>query len=89
MLQFLQSGSKFRGIFYSLFHNKRYSLGVYEFPHVLARFGLIEIMMMILEHGATTDCLDGKGRTPLIHAVKYNHLLMVKFLIERGSHVCP
>ncbi|KAJ7125944.1 hypothetical protein C8R44DRAFT_668259, partial [Mycena epipterygia] len=68
MLQFLQSESKFRHTFYQAFHNRRYSPHMYKVPHVLARFGLVELMAMIIEH-ATINCLDSKGRTPLIHAV--------------------
>jgi ankyrin repeat protein len=60
----------------------------YRLPHILAQFGLTEIMAMILETGADIDYLDRNGRTPLTHAVKYGHVSMVELFIEQRAHVC-
>ncbi|KAJ7112303.1 hypothetical protein C8R44DRAFT_677276, partial [Mycena epipterygia] len=88
MLQFFQSESEFTHGFYEVFHSYEYSYSrhVYQFPHVLAIFGHVGLMVLILDHGADINCLDSQDRTPLILAVMYGHLPMVKFLMERGRH---
>ncbi|KAJ7027293.1 hypothetical protein C8F04DRAFT_92936 [Mycena alexandri] len=84
VLKFFKNEAEFMHGLYNV-EGQGWSL-TFRLLHILARFGSTELMAMILESGAGIDCLDGQGRTPLMHAVKYNHLPMVKFLIGQGAH---
>ncbi|KAJ7595121.1 hypothetical protein C8J56DRAFT_822328, partial [Mycena floridula] len=81
ILEFLQTDLKVACTAYHAFNER----GTYNAVHVLARFGLPRLMAMLLDNGAALDLPDSNRCTPLFHAVFYNHLPIVKLLVERAT----
>ena len=52
-----------------------------------ARQGQVETMMLLIDNGATVDCMDDDGQTALLLASKYNHPPCVSVLLSRGADV--
>jgi hypothetical protein len=55
--------------------------------HCAALAGVVESVDVLLEAGCELDCVDAKGRTPLIRACSEGLDEMVRFLISRGADV--
>lgn len=51
---------------------------------IAAREGFDELVTLLVDAGATLDCVDSAGFTPLAHAVYHGHLISVKILIGQG-----
>ena len=47
----------------------------------------IEIMMLLIEHGADVDMVDGKHWTPLNMAIEVENLKILEILLQNGAHV--
>jgi len=45
----------------------------------------ISLMTETMKHNSTLDVRDGKGQTPLAHAVAHSHLFAVELLLEHGA----
>ncbi len=56
--------------------------------HCAALAGVVESVQVLLEAGCELDCVDAKGRTPLIRACSEGLDEMARFLISRGADVC-
>ena len=54
--------------------------------HEAARRGYLEILEVLVEHGAVLNGLDGSGNTPLHLAALNKHIDTVIFLVQKG---CP
>jgi ankyrin repeat protein len=51
--------------------------------HVASRCGNLEIVELLVKHGANTSAVDAKGRTCLHCAVQSGHNSCLRFLLER------
>ena len=51
--------------------------------HSAAVVGDLEIVKLLLDHGARIDALEINQSTPLHRAAAYNHADVVEFLLER------
>ncbi|EGZ08510.1 hypothetical protein PHYSODRAFT_436474, partial [Phytophthora sojae] len=49
--------------------------------------GTVDIIRVLLDHGAAVDLVDETGDSPLITAAENGHVEVVKLLIERGATV--
>lgn len=47
--------------------------------------GQNDVMCLLLDHGASLDCRDPLGRTPLFSAAAFGQVTAVKLLLERGA----
>ena len=54
--------------------------------HEATKRGHLELLEVLVEHGAFEDRLDGGGNTPLHYATYQKHIDSVVFLVQRG---CP
>ncbi|MEA5466671.1 ankyrin repeat domain-containing protein [Leptothoe sp. PORK10 BA2] len=50
-----------------------------------ARDGFTEIALVLIDHGADVNWIDGEGVTPLILAAFKNHLDLVQLLLAHGA----
>lgn len=55
--------------------------------HMAAYNGHVEVIKLLLEHGATLDARDFEGKTPLLHASTGPYSEALKVLIEAGADV--
>lgn len=53
--------------------------------HLAARFGLAQVVHILLENGHESDCADSAGRTPLSYAAMHGHEAVVNLFIERDD----
>ena len=53
--------------------------------HVASRCGNLEILELLLKHGANICALDAKGRTCLHCAVQSGHTLCLRYLLQMGG----
>ena len=51
-----------------------------------AQHGNIEIMTLLLKHGAKINAVDAKGWTPFDRALKWDHADAAAFLKQHGGH---
>ena len=49
--------------------------------------GCLELIQMVLEHGANANAIDGKGFTALMYAAQYNSSDLAALLIAHGADV--
>ncbi|XP_063684870.1 uncharacterized protein LOC134819039 [Bolinopsis microptera] len=47
----------------------------------------IELLGLLIEHGANLEIKNREGQTPLFAAVKYRNIHAAKFLIEKGAQI--
>ena len=52
-----------------------------------AHFGFLEVVKILVEHGANVEAKSREGKTPLLMATERGFLFVVKFLIERGANL--
>ena len=52
-----------------------------------ARTGCIQMMQLLVKHGARVDRPDGDGSTPLMTAVQRNQAAAIKFLLAHGAAI--
>ncbi|OQA31190.1 MAG: Ankyrin repeats (3 copies) [Betaproteobacteria bacterium ADurb.Bin341] len=55
--------------------------------HYAANRGYVEIVQLLLEHGAKLDVQDKNKKTPLHEAMAYHHDKVARLLIEKGANV--
>ena len=55
--------------------------------HMAAYNGHSEIVKLLIQHGATIDCRDAEGKTPLIHACTDAFPETVEILLDAGADV--
>jgi uncharacterized protein len=55
--------------------------------HLAAANGAIQMMMLLLRHGAEIDVRDGKGRTPLMTAVSAGKIETVSYLLKKDANI--
>jgi ankyrin repeat protein len=55
--------------------------------YVVARFGLKDMMILLIRRGQLPDTKDSSNRTPLSLAAWYGHEAVVKQLVERDDVV--
>jgi ankyrin repeat protein len=55
--------------------------------HMAAYNGHSEIVKLLIDHGATIDCRDNEGKTPLIHACTDAFPETVEILLDAGADV--
>jgi ankyrin repeat protein len=55
--------------------------------HRASERGRMQLVLMLLEHGADANAVDGVGLTPLHYAVKGSAVGVVEVLLERGADV--
>ncbi|KAA8895057.1 ankyrin repeat-containing domain protein, partial [Sphaerosporella brunnea] len=55
--------------------------------HRASERGRMQLVLMLLEHGADANAVDGVGLTPLHYAVKGCAVGVVEVLLERGADV--
>jgi ankyrin repeat protein len=55
--------------------------------HMAAYNGHSEIVELLIDHGATIDCRDAEGKTPLIHACTDAFPKTVEILLDAGADV--
>jgi ankyrin repeat protein len=53
--------------------------------HLAARFGLTEMVAMLLENGHDPDCRNSDGQTPLSWAASIGREAVVRLLVERDD----
>lgn len=63
--------------------------GPYQQPALLlaARYGLAEIVALLLEKGASVDKTDNSGGSPLFCAAGRGHAAVVAVLLENGAEI--
>ena len=49
--------------------------------------GGLDATMVLIEHGAMFEVENGRGDTPLLHAIRGNATKIVSFLVEKGSDI--
>lgn len=54
--------------------------------HIAASEGNSNIVLMLLDYGASIDCVDGRHATPLHHAASNGQTAMVKLLLDSGAN---
>ena len=54
---------------------------------VASERGFVEIVEMLLSHGANTECTDTRRSTPLITAGKYGQMRVGKLLLDHGANI--
>ncbi len=54
---------------------------------VAARIGAIDVVELLLSHGAHTDLVEDEGNTALIHAAINDHDEIIEILLEAGAAV--
>ena len=52
-----------------------------------AHFGFLEVVKILVEHGANVEAKSREGKTPLLMATERGFLFVVKFLIDRGANL--
>jgi ankyrin repeat protein len=55
--------------------------------HLAAMHGQKKTIIVLKKYGADINTRSNKGVTPLMYAVKYRHLTMVKWLVKNGAIV--
>lgn len=55
--------------------------------HLVAANGRVEVVRVVLEHGANVGAEDDECGTPLYAAADYGRLEVVRVLIERGESI--
>jgi ankyrin repeat protein len=50
-----------------------------------AKAGHVDVVMLLLDHGANVNEPDGMGRTPLIACAEGDHTQLVELLLEAGA----
>ncbi|WP_419241878.1 ankyrin repeat domain-containing protein [Cardinium endosymbiont of Nabis limbatus] len=55
--------------------------------HLAALINNVEIMEILIDHGAYVDAQDGSGSTPIFHAIFNNYAEAVAKLIEKGADI--
>ena len=53
--------------------------------HLVAKFGLLDAVRYLLEHGAELEAATKKGYTALHGAAWYGHLEVCMYLLEHGA----
>jgi Ankyrin repeats (3 copies)/Ankyrin repeat len=53
--------------------------------HLAARFGLTEMVVILVENGYNSDCNNSNRRTPLSYAAERGHKAVVKVLVARDD----
>ena len=53
--------------------------------HIAAQNGYLEIVELLLEHGANPNVQDNDGRTPLHYAVENCHVDVARVLLDHGA----
>ncbi|KAJ7576491.1 ankyrin repeat-containing domain protein [Mycena floridula] len=59
----------------------------YHSSHVLGKFGLLQLMSMLLDCGVPINSKDRQQRTILFHAVQMGHIDMVKWLLVTVNQI--
>ncbi|KAF6222560.1 hypothetical protein HO133_000605 [Letharia lupina] len=54
--------------------------------HIAASEGNSDVVLMLLDYGASIDCVDGEYATPLHHAASNGQTAMVKLLLDSGAN---
>ena len=54
---------------------------------IVSCFGIEAAAQLLLTKGAEVDCIDRKGRTPLMYAVSHGHSNLVKLLLSKKADV--
>jgi ankyrin repeat protein len=65
--------------------NPNISAGGMRPLHIAARNGYLEIVELLLEHGANPNVQDNDGRTPLHYAVENCHVGVARVLLDHGA----
>ncbi|KAB8276988.1 ankyrin repeat-containing domain protein [Aspergillus minisclerotigenes] len=55
--------------------------------HLVACYGLVTIMKMLIHFGEKIDAKDTNGQTALSKAAEFGHIALVKLLIQEGSDI--
>ena len=55
--------------------------------HAAAKYGVAEVVHVLLEHGASNGAKDEEGRTPLHDAAERGRVEVVRVLLEHGANV--
>jgi ankyrin repeat protein len=55
--------------------------------HLAARRGHMQVVELLLDHGADLEETDNRGFTPLVYAASSGNLDLVRFLVDRGAAV--
>ena len=56
--------------------------------HIAAQYGCLDAMKMLLDYGASIDCLDENYHTPIVISSYYSHSEISAFLLEEGANPC-
>jgi uncharacterized protein len=54
--------------------------------HIAAQKNNLELVKLLLAHGADINAVDSEHRTPTDRALKWHHPEMAEFLKSRGGH---
>lgn len=54
--------------------------------HIAASEGNSDIVLMLLDYGASIDCVDGEYATPLHHAASNGQTAIVRLLLDSGAN---
>ena len=73
---------------YACFHKLENSTDNNWTPlHGASVFGRLDVVRLLLEKGAVTECKDRLGFTPLINSAQQGHLSVTKLLVDRGARL--
>lgn len=55
--------------------------------HIAAGFGRLEVIEILISHGANLGQLDNLGDSPITWAARQGHPDVIKFLVSQGVHL--